>query len=71
MTTLLYRGQRYQQQASADAQQLRYDRGVYANRQQELAAPKLTYRGCAYPPSTAVEAPCQGQFIYRGVVYSR
>ena len=42
MTTLLYRGQRYQQQASADAQQLRYDRGVYANRQQELAAPKLT-----------------------------
>ncbi|HCX53097.1 MAG TPA: DUF4278 domain-containing protein, partial [Synechococcus sp. UBA9887] len=35
MTTLLYRGQAYEQAVSVQSQQLRYDRGVYGARQDE------------------------------------
>ena len=71
MTTLLYRGQAYEQAASVHSQQLRYDRGVYGARQ-DAARPSrtLTYRGCGYSSGNGGADQKSGNFRYRGVSYS-
>ena len=71
MTTLLYRGQSYEQ-GSIAATQLRYDRSVYGERQSDARRnPMLTYRGCTYSVGEGSAAPVSGSFRYRGVAYSR
>ena len=73
MTKLLYRGQTYEQRAAAQpgASQLRYDRDVYSDRQQDAReSDQLTYRGCQYSPSQRDVSARQGDFRYRGVAYS-
>ena len=71
MTTLLYRGQAYEQAASVHSQQLRYDRGVYGARQDAARTSRtLTYRGCGYSSSKGVADQKSGNFRYRGVSYS-
>ena len=71
MTTLLYRGQAYEQAVSVHSQQLRYDRGVYGARQDEARSSRtLTYRGCGYSASNGPADQKSGNFRYRGVSYS-
>ena len=71
MTTLLYRGQSYEQ-GSLSATQLRYDRNVYGDRQKDARRhPVLTYRGCTYTAGQAETSAVVGNFRYRGVSYSR
>ena len=71
MTTLLYRGQAYEQAVSVQSQQLRYDRGVYGARQDEARSSRtLTYRGCGYTASNGPVDQKSGNFRYRGVSYS-
>ena len=71
MTTLLYRGQSYEQGVLATSQ-LRYDRSVFGDRQKDVRThPVLTYRGCTYSPDQAETSRAGGNFRYRGVSYSR
>ena len=73
MTTLLYRGQAYEQRSAADSlpNQLRYDREVYSQRQQDAGrSHQLTYRGCPYVSGQASIVIRQGNYSYRGVAYS-
>ena len=74
MTTLLYRGHAYEQQLANEgaAQQLRYDRSVFAKRQDELFPTiQLTYRGCHYTTGIGEIQAVKGNFVYRGVSYER
>jgi len=74
MTTLLYRGHSYQQRAGnpSSATQLRYDRSVFAERQQNASNEQmLCYRGCSYSSQRPDPVLTQGDFCYRGVRYHR
>ena len=71
MTTLLYRGHAYTQVVQDQSQQLRYDRGVYAARQNDARPERtLTYRGCDYSTGRESAGQAAGSFRYRGVAYS-
>lgn len=71
MTTLLYRGQSYEQGSLATSK-LRYDRSVYGDRQKDARShPVLTYRGCTYTAGQSDKSVSGGNFLYRGVSYSR
>ena len=74
MTTLLYRGHTYEQNRPevGDAKQLRYQRGVYLQRQQQLRwSHQLIYRGHPYTSDRASISSPEGDFVYRGVSYTR
>ena len=74
MTTLLYRGHAYEQQLAIEgaAQQLRYDRSVFAKRHDALRPTvQLTYRGCHYTTGIGEIQAVKGNFVYRGVSYAR
>ena len=74
MTTLLYRGHTYEQQRAIEgaAQQLRYDRSVFAKRHDEVRLPiQLAYRGCHYTTGLGEIEAVKGNFVYRGVNYER
>ena len=74
MTTLLYRGHTYEQSLAdgGDAQQLRYDRTLYSQRQQQLRSSyQLIYRGRPYIHDSAAISPLNRHFVYRGVAYTR
>ena len=71
MTTLLYRGQAYEQAVPVQSQPPRYHRGVYGARQDEARSSRtLTYRGCGYSASNGPADQKSGNFRYRGVSYS-
>ena len=73
MTTLLYRGQAYEQRSAAHSSpnQLRYDREVYSQRQQDARqSHALVYRGCQYNSGERGVVARQGDYCYRGVAYS-
>ncbi|MBL6801979.1 MAG: hypothetical protein O2972_08305 [Cyanobacteria bacterium] len=71
MTTLLYRGHSYTQVVQDQSKQLRYDRGVYAARQNDARPVRtLTYRGCSYSTGHESAGQAAGSFRYRGVNYS-
>ena len=74
MTTLLYRGHTYEQSLAevGDAKQLRYQRDIYLQRQQQLrSSNQLTYRGRPYTSDRASISSPEGHFVYRGVSYTR
>lgn len=74
MTTLLYRGHTYEQSLAevGDAKQLRYQRDIYLQRQQQLrSSNQLTYRGRPYTSDRASISSPAGHFVYRGVSYTR
>ena len=74
MTKLLYRGHTYEQNRPdvGDAKQLRYHRGVYLERQQQLRSNhQLIYRGHPYTSDRASISFPEGDFVYRGVSYTR
>ena len=74
MTTLLYRGHTYEQSLAevGDAKQLRYQRDIYLQRQQQLrSSNQLTYRGRPYTSDRASISSPAGHFVSRGVSYTR
>ena len=74
MTTLFYRGHTYEQSLAevGDAKQLRYQRDIYLQRQQQLrSSNQLTYRGRPYTSDRASISSPAGHFVYRGVSYTR